>query len=496
MKNKSLNIVLLEDEKYDAELVIRTLKKADIDIRVRITLDEEEFKGFLKDDLPDIILSDYNLPQYTGLDAIAFVKEEYPLVPIVIVTGSLDEETAAETIKAGAWDYVVKERISRLPTAVRNAISLKQEREAKSNAQKQLNILSSAVEHAPSAIMITDKSGKIEYTNPKFTNLTGYSFIESKGKNPRFLQSGKQSQAFYKELWDTILSGEVWKGEFTNRKKNGEEYWESVSISSVKNDGSEITHFIGLKQDITEKKLANDRLIKALAKAKESDKLKSAFLANISHEIRTPMNAIVGFSNILLNPAYDESKKVNCGTIIKTNCNLLLNIIDNSIDLARLESGEIELKKTKIKIPEFFSSLLESAEKTKKALKKENLNIVFEDLGETIESDPNYLKQIMSNLISNAIKFTDTGSVNVGCKMVGQNKIEFTIKDTGQGISKKDQELIFKRFYRTEETSFNTRGAGLGLSIVKQVVSALNGSINIESEENIGTSVFVTLPIN
>ncbi|MDZ7743188.1 MAG: PAS domain S-box protein [Bacteroidota bacterium] len=173
------------------------------------------------------------------------------------------------------------------------------------------NKLSRAVEQSSVSVMITNREGAIEYVNPFFTELTGYSFEEAKGENSNILQSGHQSKAFYKELWDTILSGSNWEGEILNKKKTGELYWEKAVISPIVSSEGAITNFVAIKEDITERKKMLEDLIAAKEKAQESDKLKTAFLNNISHEIRTPLNGILGFGALLseTDPCPEEKKK-------------------------------------------------------------------------------------------------------------------------------------------------------------------------------------------
>jgi PAS domain S-box-containing protein len=166
-------------------------------------------------------------------------------------------------------------------------------------AQDQLRKLSSATENSPASVVVTDKNGTIEYVNPTFCEVTGYSAEEAIGNNPRVLKSGDLPDSFYKDLWDTINSGKVWKGDFVNRKKNGEEFWESASISPIKNEISEITHFVAVKQDITERKHMEAEILYAKQAADDANKAKGDFLANMSHEIRTPMNAVIGMAHII-----------------------------------------------------------------------------------------------------------------------------------------------------------------------------------------------------
>ena len=177
---------------------------------------------------------------------------------------------------------------------------------------RNLQLYRRAIDESPVSIVVTDSNGKIIYANPKFTEVSGYRLSEVTGETPSFLKSGEHPQEYYQNLWKTILNGEEWKGEFLNRRKNGELFWESALISSIVDEKGKITHFIAVKEDITEKKKIISDLQAAKEKAEESDRLKSAFLANMSHEIRTPLNTILGFSNLLVeddNLTQDEKEE-------------------------------------------------------------------------------------------------------------------------------------------------------------------------------------------
>ncbi|MEJ2613390.1 MAG: PAS domain S-box protein, partial [Ignavibacteriaceae bacterium] len=185
-------------------------------------------------------------------------------------------------------------------------------------SEEQLRVLSRAVQQSPASVIITDLDGNIEYSNPKFQQVTGYSLEEIKGKNPRILSSGSKAPEEYEILWKTITSGNDWTGEFQNKKKNGEIYWASALISPVKDNAGNITHFLGLQEDITERKRSEMELKTAKEKAEEMNRMKSIFLANMSHELRTPMTGIMGYTETLYNELKESHLKEMAGTLLKT----------------------------------------------------------------------------------------------------------------------------------------------------------------------------------
>lgn len=362
-------------------------------------------------------------------------------------------------------------------------------------AENKIKLLSWAIEQSPVIVMITNKDGNIEYVNPKFTQTTGYTLDEVIGQNPRFLRSGEQTPTFYHELWTTILSGKEWHGQFHNKKKNGELYWENAFISSIVDSKGEISHFIGIKEDITEMKKMMEDLIVSKEKAEESDRLKTAFLHNISHEIRTPINAIVGFSSLLSETEFNSAKRNHFSDIIIQSSNQLLSIITDLINIATIEAGQEKVNENVVKVNSTLKLLFEQFSLR---AQKENLilsyNTFLPDYADEIITDETKLIQILTNLIVNAIKFTRKGYVDFGYQ-VEDETITFYVKDTGIGISADMHEEIFNRFRQVENAS--TRqfgGSGLGLSISKSYVEFLGGKIWLKSELEKGTTFYFSLP--
>ncbi len=259
-----LRILVLEDVPSDAELVMRELRRSGITADWTRVETEAAFRSELVRLDPEIVLADFSLPGWNGMAALAVVRKERPELPFIIVTGAIDEETAADSIKAGADDYVLKERLSRLPHAVRSAREAWATRVARREAERELRLRNSALEAAADGIVITDSEGAIAWANQAFTEMTGYSLEEVRGQNPRVLRSGVQREGFYRHMWETIKGGGVWRGELYNRRKDASLYVEEMAITPVRGDGGAITHFIAIKQDITQRK-KQDEVIQSLA---------------------------------------------------------------------------------------------------------------------------------------------------------------------------------------------------------------------------------------
>ena len=364
-------------------------------------------------------------------------------------------------------------------------------------ANDQLKKMSAAVEQSPAVVVITDAQGTIEYVNPLFTELTGYNAEEVKGKNPQILQSGLTPKSVYDELWKTIVSGNIWHGEWQNKKKNGELFWESVVISAIQNPEGVITNFVAVKEDITRQKKMVSELIAAKEHAEESDRLKSAFLANISHEIRTPMNGILGFSELLKEPHLTGEEQAEYVDLIQQSGQRMLNLINDLIDISRIEAGETKLQITPTPVNKVLRDLHAFF---MPAFSINNLQLHcapgLSDTESIIETDNGKLVQILTNLLQNALKFTRTGTIDFGYTRQG-TALQFYVTDTGIGISDEMQEKIFDRFRQVDNTlTRNHEGSGLGLSISKAYAAMLGGKLSVQSVEGIGSTFTFTLPYN
>ena len=427
------------------------------------------------------------------------------------IRGYLDDKKVIETGKAvlnreedfvdinGAQRWLLT---SKIPLTDENnkiigLVGIGQDITEQKKAQEKIHKLSKGIEQSTSTIVIADLNGIIEYVNPAFSETSGYTEEEAIGQNPRILKSGNMETAAYVNLWKTISSGNVWRGELQNKKKDGSLYWEWATITAIKNDKGIITNYIAIKEDITERKKMQSELIKAKEKAEESDRLKSAFLANMSHEIRTPLNSIIGFSELLGDPDFDQEQKEEFIRTIVDNGNNLLFIISDIMDFSMLEVRQMKIRKEVISTKKLLTELQNDFRK-----KASSKGIEFRvDQSQNIpdvliENDLYRIKQIFNNLIGNALKFTQKGYIEIGYQ-IENNAVIFHVKDTGIGIDSAYHKSIFERFRQVDLAKTRKYGGnGLGLAISKNLVELLGGTIWVESEPDKFSHFFFTIPIN
>ncbi len=497
MKEK-IKILVAEDNKNDLKLLENEFRKDKLNYELKHVQTEHDFRKGIKTFNPDLIISDYSMPVFDGMMALRIKQEMLPDIPFIIVTGSINEETAVKCMKAGADDYVLKERISQINKSIHAALKSYEMSAEKKNADEEIEKLSRALEQSPASVVITNLDGNIEYINPKFTETTGYAPAEVIGKNPRFLKSPISIGIDYSNLWETITAGREWKGEFFNRKKNDEHYWVSVSISAIRNLKGDITHYLAVEEDITEKKAKEQELIEAKNKAEEMNRLKSYFLANMSHELRTPMVSILGFSEILLDLTSDPETR-NYAEMIHKGATRLMDTLNLILNLSLIEAETLELSKARMDV---VSELNEIVKSFFPVAEKKNLYLSFEKDCESllIHTDKRILKEALSNLINNAVKFTDEGcvSINLSTKDVKDKDFaEIRIKDTGIGINKETREIIWQEYRQASEGySRSFEGTGLGLTVSKNFINKIGGDVIIEdSEPGKGTTFLITLPL-
>ncbi len=379
--------------------------------------------------------------------------------------------------------------------------------------ESELSKLAQAVEQSPESIVITNLRAEIEYVNEAFLKATAYTREEVIGKNPRFLQSGKTPLETYQAMWAALRGGDAWQGEFFNRNKHGQEYIERAIIAPIRSLSGKITHYVAVKDDITEKKqltqeleahrhrleeLVGERtaqLAEARERAESANKAKSVFLANMSHEIRTPMNAIIGLAHLLQreNPRKDQAIRL---AKIEASAGHLLSIINDILDLSKIEAGKLTLEQSNFSLGELFGHI--------KSLFREELlakGLTIElDTGDTppwLRGDATRLRQALFNYVGNAIKFTEQGTLYLRARKLQDTGssvlVRFEVRDTGIGVPANILPGLFQAFEQADPSTTRVHGGtGLGLAITRRLVLMMGGEVGAESELGEGSTFWFT----
>lgn len=368
---------------------------------------------------------------------------------------------------------------------------------AKARAEESKDLYFGLFNNSTIGLYQTTPSGQILSANNSLIKMLKFDSL--KDLLQRDLTKGSYVDENKRIEFKTILQekGKITDFESKWYTKHGEIITVLEGTKATKNAKGEIIRYDGAVQDITFKKKIQQELIIAKEKAEESDRLKSAFLANMSHEIRTPMNGILGFSDLLKEPNLSGKKQKKYIEIIEKSGVRMLNIINDIIDISKIESGQMKLSMSETsvndKLEYIYTFFKPEVEKKRLKLSLKNKLLSKEA---TIITDPDKFLAILINLVKNAIKYTNEGSIEFGCENKGKY-LEGFVKDTGIGISKDRQEAIFERFIQADiEDKLARQGAGLGLAISKSYVELLGGKIWVVSEEGIGSTFYFSLPYN
>jgi PAS domain S-box-containing protein len=380
-------------------------------------------------------------------------------------------------------------------------------------AAAQIRKLSLAVEQSPESIVITDMNAGIEYVNDAFVRNTGFTREYVIGQNPRILNSGKTPKESFQTLWSALKDGRTWRGEFINRRQNGSEYVEFAIISPIQQPDGTITHYVAIKEDITERKrmaeeldhhrqnletLVEQRtaeLTAAKVAADAANRAKSTFLANMSHEIRTPMNAIIGLTHMLRRQITVPEQIDKLGKIDASAAHLL-GVINDILDISKIEADKIVLEKCNFELDAMLARI--SAMVIERVHEK-GLELVLDiapGLG-TVKGDATRLGQALLNYLGNAIKFTTHGTITLRAHPIETTfdtiLLRFEVSDTGIGIAPEIHGRLFQAFEQADNsTTRRFGGTGLGLAITRRLANLMGGDAGVESTPGVGSTFWLT----
>lgn len=357
---------------------------------------------------------------------------------------------------------------------------LARESAARARAEDELRKLSSAIDQSPATVVITDARGIIEYVNPKFTQLTGYTAEEAVGKSPKMLKSGHTPPEEYRGMWEALSQGREWRGQFCNRKKNGELYWELASISPVRDSAGVVTHFVAVKEDVTEQRWLQEQ--------------RDDYLRALSHDLRNPLTSILGQAQVqlrLLDRMDEGSRLRQAAQAIATSARHMDAMIQQLTEAARVEARNIPLRLGPVDLPAFAREVRTRIGDPGDA---ERIEVVAEEGVPMALADPSHLERVMRNLISNALKYSPGDSKVAVTITTDKGRVLTRVADQGEGIPPEDLRLLFQRYFRTKAARAHRDGLGLGLYLTKGLIEAHGGAIWAESEVGKGSTFSFTLP--
>lgn len=360
------------------------------------------------------------------------------------------------------------------------------------SVEDRLKTFQKATDQSPASIIITNTKAVIEYVNQTFYKMTGYAKEEIIGKPLRILNVEKNLKENFDDIWKIILSGQEWKGEYHNKRKDGSFFWESTLISPIKEADGSISHLVVVQEDISDRKEYELKLMQAKEHAEEASKLKSNFLSNMSHELRTPLVGMLGFSELLADELQGETKDL--ANMMNLSSKRLLKTLNTILNYSEIEAEKIHMEYAWTSV----SKLVQEQVRSYKLFARQSgilLTETYSDSDFNVITDPKMIGDIVDNLLDNAIRFTKEGEVSVSL-VKKEKELELKIADSGIGIPNDKLEVIFDDFRQVSEGfGRNFEGTGLGLTIVRKYVKALGGKIRVESELGIGSRFIITLPI-
>ncbi|NOZ45331.1 MAG: response regulator [Chlorobi bacterium] len=558
-ENEKLKILYVEDSQDDVELTIIQLENKGLSFYYEWAENKEELIERLDKKEWDIVISDFVMPAFNGLEVIEVVKAKDKYLPIIIISGEIGEEVAIETLKAGANDYLMKGNLKRLPSAIKRAIHEKQNEKELQLKTKELTLINAlnfaanngktlpeiallfkqklkklfSYEDATIYLLSEDKKSLIiQYVGifEKVRNIIEHLIGFKLNKDEFKLTNTSVYQRIINSKKTNLISNEheivqLIKDYSTNRllPKLAKQIYKILKVKSIitspliynnevigliditskimlnESDKQRIKSLQNEISSIVHRKLTEKQLIKEKKKAEQANELKNKFLANLSHEIRTPMNAIVGFSQMITRDDINTNEKNIFSKHIKNNCDILLANIENIIDISKLQANQLKLSFMDFSIHNTFITLKDKYQTLLKEQNNMNVNITLQtptNKDVIVRADKIRLYQIIDQLLSNAFRFTEKGAITFGYKFNNSNNLEIFVKDTGKGIQANRLEKIYNVFEKlSPESDVLYPGMGVGLSIINGLLNLMNGTINIHSKLSQGVKIDITIPI-
>jgi PAS domain S-box-containing protein len=500
MTSSSFKLLLIDDNANDRQLVLRLLKREIQELEVIEPLNQKDLDHNLEQGGFNFIITDYQLHWTTGLKILHQVKSKYPLLPIVMFTGTGNEEIAVEAMKAGLDDYVIKspKHFAQLAASVRSLWELEQQRIARKEIESRYRRL---FDNVPIGLYRLASTGEVIDANPMFIQMLGYQSLEEV-LHQNIISIHVNSE--HQQTWQRMLTveGAVKNFETELHRRDGMPIWVRNTIKAIQNQQGDILYYEGSLEDISEQKLAEQERVELLREAQtarqqaeDASRLKDEFLATLSHELRTPLNAMLGWLQLLRQGRLGDEQKTQALETIERNAKAQNQLIGDILDVSRIIQGKVTLNMISLNPCQAIGSAIDSIRPTAQS-KNIQIQLDCDPQAGLISADPNRLQQVIWNLLVNAIKFTPAkGEITVEVKPL-DDQIQISVTDTGQGIAAEDLPYVFERFRQVEQGSKRPQGGlGLGLSIVRYLIEMHGGRVAVSSPGlGKGTTFILYLP--
>jgi PAS domain S-box-containing protein len=493
-----IGLLYVEDDQVTRDIVVKMIRMKFPDLALHVAENGKVGLDIYRSHAPQIVVTDINMPVMDGIRMAGEIKALDPDTVVIVVSAYSDTHYLLNAIDIGVNHYLLKpidhKKLFSLLERCTSGIALERKlREQDDHIRK----LSRAVEHSPSIAMITDASGSIEYVNPKFTEVTGYTAEEVVGRNPRILKSEETDPRTFHHLWSTITAGREWHGEFRNRRKDGTLFWEAASISPLFEEGGEITHFVAVKEDITRRKeaereieLLNTDLAARAAELESANQELEAFNYSVSHDLKKPLTSINGYCQVILHLCAERLDADTLSYIreIYDGTLRMSTLIETLLRFSRLSRCDLVRKSVDL-------SRMANEVAAGHLMAEPERRVSFRIAeGVAADCDGPLMRIVLENLIGNAWKYTskrDEAVIEFGTAGSDGSRAYF-VRDNGVGFATEEADRLFVPFHRLHHRE-DFEGHGIGLATVQRIVQRHGGRAWAEGEEGKGATFRFTL---